>query len=87
MRSKYFFPFPVFLEQSGSYEYAVIYSQTKDKGGDNDIKNVEFYMEHPHNTNGEPPGQQYGDTGNQDQGKTSKEKEEDQDHYANGLAD
>ena len=85
MCSQYFFALTVFLEQSRCYEYAVIYSQSKDEGRDNDIKNIEFYMEHAHNTNSEPPGQQDGNTCDQHQGKTPKEKEQDQDYYTKGI--
>ena len=52
VRGHYFFAGAQFLQQTFGHKNAVIDSQTKNKGGNNDVENVELNMEKPHNPEG-----------------------------------
>ena len=65
----------MFPEQSGRYKNAIVYTESKNKGRDYDIKNIEFDIKGAHDADGDPPGDKNGYARNQGQRKTPKGKE------------
>ena len=52
VRRHYFLAGAQFLQQTFGHKNAVIDSQSKNEGWNNDIENIELYVKKPHNSKG-----------------------------------
>ena len=85
MGRKGFFSRTVGLQKPVCDKDTIVYPQTKDKGADDNIKDIKFDMEQPHNPKCQDPCQENRNYGDYGKGQATVEQKQDQQHYQHRI--